>query len=92
MLEVLGYSFKQVLCFFRPNARNSNLDKYFLFIIEASLHNMGYIIFMYPSTFYITTKKNNSLPRLCQLSLFSLRYSYATRFGSHTAIIRRYNI
>jgi hypothetical protein len=31
---------------------------------------------------------NNSLPHLCQLSLFNLRYSHATCFGPHRATIR----
>jgi hypothetical protein len=35
---------------------------------------------------------NNSPPYLCQLSLFNLRYSYVTCFGSNGAIITRYNI
>jgi hypothetical protein len=39
-----------------------------------------------------TNKIHNSLPHLCQLSLFNLWYSYATCFGSHGAIVRQYNI
>jgi hypothetical protein len=37
-------------------------------------------------------RKNNSLTHFYQLSLFNLRYSYATSFSSHEAIIRRCNI
>jgi hypothetical protein len=53
-------------------------------------HNM----IIYKSFLYIrqqNTQINNSLPHLCQLSLFNLRYSYATRLGYHGVIIRRYN-
>jgi hypothetical protein len=61
---------------------------------DLFFQGMHLVMFISISFLYIRQHNNkiNSLPHLCQLSLFNLRYSYATCFGCQGAIIRRYTI